>query len=253
MIYDIQKANIWKRASAYLFDTIILAIIVIAFSFTISFITGYDSYNTALSEYQKSYEEKYNVSFSLSLEEFEALGENELAVFNEANAAFSTDPDVIYTYNMVINLSLLIISLSFLFAILIYEFAIPLFLKNGQTLGKKIFGIGLMKSDGVKVNSVSLLVRALLGKYTVETMIPLFIAMMVFLGSLGILGTVIIIAILLLQIIMLCVTQTNSAIHDLLANTVVVDIQSQMIFDSENDLIEYKKRVAKEAASDRKY
>jgi uncharacterized RDD family membrane protein YckC len=253
MIYDIQKANIWKRASAYLFDTIILAIIVIAFSFTLSFITGYDSYNTALSEYQKSYEEKYNVSFSLSLEEFEALGENELAVFNEANAAFSTDPDVIYTYNMVINLSLLIISLSFLFAILIYEFAIPLFLKNGQTLGKKIFGIGLMKSDGVKVNSVSLLVRALLGKYTVETMIPLFIAMMVFLGSLGILGTVIIIAILLLQIIMLCVTQTNSAIHDLLANTVVVDIQSQMIFDSENDLIEYKKRVAKEAASDRKY
>ena len=253
MIYDIQKANIWKRASAYLFDTIILAIIVIAFSFTLSFITGYDSYNTALSDYQKSYEEKYNVSFSLSLEEFEALGENELAVFNEANAAFSTDPDVIYTYNMVINLSLLIISLSFLFAILIYEFAIPLFLKNGQTLGKKIFGIGLMKSDGVKVNSVSLLVRALLGKYTVETMIPLFIAMMVFLGSLGILGTVIIIAILLLQIIMLCVTQTNSAIHDLLANTVVVDIQSQMIFDSENDLIEYKKRVAKEAASDRKY
>ncbi|MBR4292214.1 MAG: RDD family protein [Clostridia bacterium] len=253
MIYDIQKANIWKRASAYLFDTIILAIIVIAFSFTLSFITGYDSYNTALSEYQKSYEEKYNVSFSLSLEEFEALGENELAVYNEANAAFSTDPDVIYTYNMVINLSLLIISLSFLFAILIYEFTIPLFLKNGQTLGKKIFGIGLMKSDGVKVNSVSLLVRALLGKYTVETMIPLFIAMMVFLGSLGILGTVIIIAILLLQIIMLCVTQTNSAIHDLLANTVVVDIQSQMIFDSENDLIEYKKRVAKEAASDRKY
>ncbi len=253
MIYDIQKANIWKRASAYLFDTIILAIIVIAFSFTLSFITGYDSYNTALSEYQKSYEEKYNVSFSLSLEEFEALGENELAVYNEANAAFSTDPDVIYTYNMVINLSLLIISLSFLFAILIYEFAVPLFLKNGQTLGKKIFGIGLMKSDGVKVNSVSLLVRALLGKYTVETMIPLFIAMMVFLGSLGILGTVIIIAILLLQIIMLCVTQTNSAIHDLLANTVVVDIQSQMIFDSENDLIEYKKRVAKEAASDRKY
>ena len=253
MIYDIQKANIWKRASAYLFDTIILAIIVIAFSFTLSFITGYDSYNTALSEYQKSYEEKYNVSFSLSLEEFEALGENELAVYNEANAAFSTDPDVIYTYNMVINLSLLIISLSFLFAILIYEFAVPLFLKNGQTLGKKIFGIGLMKSDGVKVNSVSLLVRALLGKYTVETMIPLFIAMMVFLGSLGILGTVIIIAILLLQIIMLCATQTNSAIHDLLANTVVVDIQSQMIFDSENDLIEYKKKVAKEAASDRKY
>ena len=154
---------------------------------------------------------------------------------------------------MVINLSLLIISLSFLFAILIYEFVIPLFLKNGQTLGKKIFGIGLMKNDGIKVNSVTVLVRALLGKYTIETMIPIFIAMMVFLGSLGILGTIIILGILLLQIIMLCVTQTNSAIHDLLANTVVIDMQSQMIFDSEHDLIEYKKKVAKEAASDRKY
>ena len=253
MIYDIQKANIWKRASAYLFDTIILAIIVIAFSFALSFITGYDSYNTALSEYQKNYEEKYNVSFNLTHEEYKALGEDEIAILNEANAAFSTDPDVIYTYNMVINLSLLIISLSFLFAILIYEFVIPLFLKNGQTLGKKIFGIGLMKNDGIKVNSVTLLVRALLGKYTIETMIPIFIAMMVFLGSLGILGTIIILGILLLQIIMLCVTQTNSAIHDLLANTVVIDMQSQMIFDSEHDLIEYKKNVAKEAASDRKY
>ena len=253
MIYDIQKANIWNRASAYLFDIIILAIMVIAFSFTLSFITGYDNYNTALSEYQKTYEEKYNVSFTLSLEEYESLDDDQRKALDDANAAFSVDPDVVYAYNMVINLSLLIISLSFLFAILIYEFVIPLLLKNGQTLGKKIFGIGLMKNDGIKVNSVSLLVRALLGKYTIETMIPLFIGMMVFFGSLGILGTIIIFAILLLQIIVICATHTNSAIPDLLANTVVVDIQSQMIFDSENDLIEYKKKVAKEAAADRRY
>ena len=221
--------------------------------FTLSFITGYDNYNTALSEYQKTYEEKYNVSFTLSLEEYESLDDDQRKALDDANAAFSVDPDVVYAYNMVINLSLLIISLSFLFAILIYEFVIPLLLKNGQTLGKKIFGIGLMKNDGIKVNSVSLLVRALLGKYTIETMIPLFIGMMVFFGSLGILGTIIIFAILLLQIIVICATHTNSAIHDLLANTVVVDIQSQMIFDSENDLIEYKKKVAKEAAADRRY
>jgi len=33
----------------------------------------------------------------------------------------------------------------------------PLLFKNGQTLGKKIFGVALMRNDGVRIGHVTLL------------------------------------------------------------------------------------------------
>ena len=38
-------------------------------------------------------------------------------------------------------------------------------------------------------------------------------------------------------------TKTNSTIHDILAKTVVVDLSSQMIFDSEEAMIDYKTKL----------
>ena len=47
----------------------------------------------------------------------------------------------------------------------------------------------------------------------------------------------------MLQIILMITTQTNSCIHDVLAKTVAVDMASQMIFDSEEQMIAYKNKV----------
>ena len=41
---------------------------------------------------------------------------------------------------------------------------------------------------------------------------------------------------------MFFVTRTNSCIHDRLAMTVVVDMASQMIFETPEDLLEFKKK-----------
>ena len=41
-------------------------------------------------------------------------------------------------------------------------------------------------------------------------------------------------------------TKTNSCIHDVLSYSVVVDMASQMIFESEAALTEYKNRVHRE-------
>ena len=49
--------------------------------------------------------------------------------------------------------------------------------------------------------------------------------------------------ILLLQIILMISTHTNSCIHDLLAKTVAVDMQSQLIFETEEEMIAYKNKV----------
>ena len=48
---------------------------------------------------------------------------------------------------------------------------------------------------------------------------------------------------LLVQIIIISSTKANTPIHDKLAHTVTVDFASQMIFDTTEDMIAYKKRI----------
>ena len=253
MIYDLQKANMWKRASAALFDVIILGMVVVGLATLLSVILKYDSYNTTLQNAYDKYEQKYGVEFEISYEEYEKKTEEWKANYDTAYKELIADKDAIYAYNMVLNLSLLIATFSILFAYIILEFIIPNILGNGQTLGKKIFGIGVMRVDGVKVVAPLMFIRTVLGKFTIETMIPVIILVMVFFNSIGIVGPIIIGLILLVQIILMIKTNTNSMIHDVLAKTVVIDVASQMIFDSEEALIEYKTKHHAEQAARQTY
>ena len=110
-----------------------------------------------------------------------------------------------------------------------------------------------MKTNGVKINTVSLFIRTVLGKFTVETMIPLLMVMMMLLGLIGILGPLIVFSIALVQIVMMITSKTNSPIHDAMAQTVAVDIHSQLIFGSEDQLWEYKKRAHEEMVRRQSY
>jgi uncharacterized RDD family membrane protein YckC len=253
MILDIQKAGVLKRISAFLLDVILLCILVTGFAFGLSAITGYDSYNEKLDAARDRYEKEYDVSFDLSQEEYSKLTDEQKATLDKAFAAFGEDEEVVYLYNMQINLILLISSISIFLAYFILEFIVPLLLKNGQTVGKKIFGLALMRTDGVRLSAVSLFARTVLGKYTLETMVPVAIVIMIFLGSLGITGTVVLLLLLALQVGVLIYTKTNSSIHDLLAASVVVELSSQMIFDSEEAMMAYKKKIHADAVERAKY
>lgn len=253
MIYDLQKASMWKRASAFLFDFIILGILVVGLATLMSSVAGYDGYYDAVQASYDKYEQEYGIDFEITQEEFQKLTQEEQDIWWEAYYALCDDTDAMYAYNMVVNLTLLIATFSILISFAVLEFAVPMLLKNGQTLGKKIFGIGVMRTDAVKVTGPLLFIRTILGKFTIETMIPLLILMMIFFGTVGIEGTIIIGLILLVQIILMIATHTNSMIHDVLAKTVVVDVASQMIFDSEADLIAYKEKVHAEQVARQTY
>ena len=124
---------------------------------------------------------------------------------------------------------------------LVWEFIVPLFIKNGQTVGKKIFGVAVMRTNGVKITPVQLFVRSILGKYTFEIMLPVFSVILVVFGGAGIFGIIMLAVIFIAQAISLIVTRrTRSALHDLLSDTVTVDLASQLIFDTEAELIKYK-------------
>lgn len=253
MIYDLQKAGLWKRIAAWMFDGILTTILAVGFGVLLSMLLGYDAYSQTLDDAYARYETEYGIVFDVSQEEYAAMTQEQVACYNAAYDALISDMEAMHAYNMVINLMLVITSIGILLAVLLWEFVIPLWLGNGQTLGKRIFSLCLVRNDGVKLNTMQLFARTILGKYAVETMIPVFILMMLFWGTVGLGGTLVLFVLALAQILCLALTRTNAAIHDLLAGTVVVDITSQMIFRTTEDLIAYKKRIAAEQAARQVY
>ena len=253
MISDVQRASVFKRISAGIFDFIITSTLIVAITLLLSAILGYDGYKTRLDGFYAKYEEQFEIKFDMTEEERAAMTDDDRKRYDEAYEALISDNDAMYTYNMIISLTLLITSIGILLGMLITEFILPLIFGNGQTLGKKIFGVGLMRTDGVKVSTVMMFVRAILGKYTLETMIPVLIVLMLIFNMIGIEGTVVLGGILLLQLILICATKNRTLVHDLLAYTVAVDVASQRIFESPEALLEYKKRIHAEQAEKSTY
>ena len=242
-----------KRISAATFDMILLVCLVLVLAAALSAVLGYASYNESMQQSYDAYGQAYGVDVSISWAEYEQLPKETKDRYDMALEAINADDAVLRTYTMMVNLTLIIASVSILAGYLVLELLMPLWLGNGQTLGKKIFGIALMRNDGVKVTPFMMFVRTVLGKYTLETMIPVLIIIMLLFQMVGLMGTIVIGLILLLQVILLIVTRTNSVLHDLLACTVAVDMASQMIFDSPEALLEHKKRVSAEAAKRAEY
>ena len=265
-MYDFQKANMWKRISAALCDLILLAIVVVGFAFLLASVLGLNGYITQFDELQTSYKKQYGIVTQEMYDElpaeeranyiiekdYSALTEEERAKYDEANEAFTKDSEANYIYGMIMNKSLIMVIFSILLGYVLLELIVPLIFKNGQTLGKKIFGVALMREDGVRSSPMLLFARTILGKYTVETMIPVMIIVMIVFGIMGIVGTVVIIAMLIAQIVLVAATKARTPLHDKLAHTVAVDYASQMMFDSPEAMIAYKQRIhAEQVEADR--
>lgn len=253
MIHDIQKAGFWKRIAAWMFDAILMSVLVVGCGLLLSWLLDYDGYSTALDEAYAQYETQYGIVFDITEPEYQAMTDTQRQAYDNAYAALTADESAMKAYQMMMSLSLTITTFGILMAVLIWEFFMPLWFGNGQTLGKKIFGLCLIRSDGVQINTMQLFTRTVLGKFTIETMIPVYILLMLFWGTMDLTGTLILAGMLIAQCVCVAVTRSHSAIHDLLAGTAVVDMASQTIFRTTEDLIAYKKRIAAERAARQTY
>ncbi len=254
---DLQKANVWKRISAVLFDGIMLGIAIAGAALLLSVLLGFDGYVEQKEALERKYMTEYGLDPDLSREELESFSEEEKAAYEEkqnlANEAYGKDPAVVHVHNMLFSLAMMIVSFSVLLGFLLLELVVPLFLKNGQTLGKKIFGVALMRVDGVRLSASQLFARTVLGKCTVGTLLPVYGVILTVFGIAPLLGTVAFGGILLMQAILFIATRNHTPLHDLLAQTVAVDMASQLIFDSPEELLAYKKRIHAEAADKSAY
>ena len=264
MIYDLQKASMWKRISAFLCDIILFCIVAVGIAFLLSVVFGIDAKQNQMVEICEQYAQDYKLNefmtkeeldgaltFTLTAERYNVLSEEQQSTFNQAVNAIYNDESYVKVNSMLNQFILLTITFSILVAFLILEFAVPMFLKNGQTVGKKVFGVGVMRMDGVKISPMLLFVRTILGKYAVETMIPVFVAISLVLGSANIISIVLILLLAIAEVGLLIFTQARTPLHDMLAGTVTVDYASQMIFDSPEELLEYKKRLHAEMVADK--
>lgn len=250
MAFSIQKATIWKRFSAFLFDFILTVILSIGFMLVFSSILHYDAHSNELTAYckeiQTNIEEEYNLDLNfMQTEDYEKLTDEEKEPYEDAlkayNDALRTDAKVSAMLQKLFFLTLVMISLGFLFGILILDFILPLCLKNGQTLGKKIFGTAVMRSNSVKISNFVLFARSIFGVFVIETLFPIALIIMMYFGILGRLGIIIVFLLLCLQAGLLFFSHNRTTIHDLLADTIVVDMASQPIFDTQEEALAFIK------------
>ena len=181
------------------------------------------------------------------------MPEAEKQKYDAANKEYTENPDVIQANKMMITLGILIVTISILLSVIIVDLIVPIFLKHGRTLGKKIFGLAVIRTNGVKISGQALFIRTLIGKYTLEIMAPAYILLLSVIGMLGVMGIILDVIILVLQIFSLIRSGNRSAIHDLVSDTVVVDMASQMIFESEEELIAYKTKLHEEEVNKQVY
>ena len=244
MITDLQPASFMKRFSAFLLDIIMIVIISTGGAFLMTLIVGFDGHVDKYNERIVYYEETYDVKFGLSNEEIENLSEEERAKYDEVEAIIQNDTEFIKEYQLINSLIYLVVVFGVLLGVMIPEFVIPLFFKNGQTLGKKAFGLIVIKNNGVKASNIQLLIRALLGKYTIEIMIPV-LSVVTFLfgltGGFGMIWLILAALILITNIILVIFTRNHTMIHDIFSFLVVCNKDTQMVFASEEELLRYKK------------
>lgn len=250
---ELQKASFWKRISAWLFDSILLVTFAILFGFALSGVLGFNSYNNALDQAYAKYETQYDIKFEISQEDYEKLPQQKKDDYDAAYEALLKDEEAIIAYNMVVNLTMVITSLGILLSAAGLEFVVPLLFRNGQTLGKKVFGVALVKPDGVKMNNMQLFVRVLLGKYTLGTMVPVLVFIMLMFNITGLFGTLLVFGIWTAQALCLLCTRNKVGLADLMAGTVPVELNSQRIFETTEDLISYQKKLHAEQVARQEY
>lgn len=273
-MFELNKIGFVKRASALLLDAILLAVLSTGFMYIVSLICHYseaeakayeysDQRNAFVADYIPTVSRYYGFvyeetedgsSYTITTEDGKAASiedvleklvndEDRSAEMQEAYAAYEDLPPM-ELFNaqvqLVLTMLFMMVSIGVLLAYLVLEFIIPIILKNGQTVGKKVFSIGLVKPNLVKINNLSLFARTFIGKFAIETMFPILLVFLFMFGGLGWVAIVLFVAITLLNIILFFVTKNKTPIHDVLAGTVAVDLKIQLTFNSEEEIAEKK-------------
>ena len=232
---EIKRASTMMRIAAGLIDLLLLAVVIWGVGLGTANLFDTQGKLDAVNGIYEEYGQKYNIDFNITEEEASVMTEEELdayyARYEAAVEAMEADKEsntLLWDFGFSV---LMVLLISILCAHLLLELLVPLLLKNGQTIGKKLFGVALMRKSGIRVSALSMFVRSILGKGLLEIFVPsLVLGLMLFGVSSLLIYPVLILA--GVQICLLAIHPNRALIHDLIAGTVAVDYIAQHISDS---------------------
>lgn len=245
---DFHKAKPIKRLAAYLIDLIMLVAITAGVWIAMYSAMDYNTYVQEFQGYIDEYAQKHGVDLSIPSNEIQNYPEEVQEKYNEALLDLNDNKEAMASYAQRFKIDILAAMVGFFVAYLILEVMIPLILKNGQTVGKKIMGLCVMHKYHVRVGAMQIIYRSILGKYFIETMIPVGMLLLKNYGVLGTTASLIMAVIAMTQGFIVLMSQANCGIHDKLFHTVVADFKKQYIFDSWNERFDFQEAYDKEMA-----
>ena len=128
---------------------------------------------------------------------------------------------------------------TFSFSMLIFFFIIPICFKNGETIGKLIFHLGLVNKLGYRYNRLQLIPRFL---FEMAVIVLLYVFLVVFYSALAwFMGIVTFLG--LASYGLAIFTKDHKAIHDYVAGTIVIDKVHSEIFDNANHEARVKEEI----------
>lgn len=113
-------------------------------------------------------------------------------------------------------------SLGIFISFLLSEVLVPLLLGRGETIGKKIFSLFLIRLDEKRVGGGTLILRALGGKYLMESLPVVFLSLHAFFSCSGV-CLLIAFLLVILNVSLTVFSKNHRALHDIISGTVVVE------------------------------
>ncbi len=217
-----EKYPFMKRAFAAAIDILLIALLTVFIAMPMSSLTGYKQARSDVDNLFSYMEQTYGVRFNLTAQELANLTEEQSHRYEEAFAFFAGDEENVRTYNRMVLGSYMTVLGSILIAVLILELAVPLILKDGQTAGKKLMGLVVIRMDGSPINALRLIARAVLGKFLVEIAVPVFTILEMYNGITGSRSFLMVMGLFILPAACMILTKERRLIHDFLSGSRVV-------------------------------
>ncbi len=246
---DLQKAPYAKRMFAFLADFVVAAMLTVGLYLLFASVLDTDGYLNRYNAVRAEYEERYGVDYSTDEEAYSKMTDEEKTHYKEAVDAMNADEEANEAMRTYLILTFVILSGGVFGSTLLLEFIIPVILKDGRSLGKRLFGLGVMRTGFTRASAPIIFVRNVIGKGVMEFILPILTFLSVITGATGLFGWVLIAVFAAGEVFSLVKLGPGRFLHDVIADTVAVDWGSQMIFDTAEErdaYIEKQKQLKRE-------
>lgn len=250
---DIQKASVSKRLYAFLLDMIIASILTSGLYLGLSAALRVESHSQKYKDIIAVYEQQYGVQFGKNEEEYAAMSEAEQNNYKAAVDAANSDEEANKEIKTFYVMTFTVFASGIILSMLILEFIVPMITRDGRTLGKLLFGLGVMRKSCLRIGKPVLFIRGVIGKGVFELILPVMILYSVLNGFTGVFGIILLCVFVIFELVVFIKSGGSELLHDMLSDTVVVDWGSQMIFDSAGERDEYAEKLKKQQAESDPY